>query len=266
MKHSSNFTQRALILQGGGALGAYEVGALQEFCQNLALEDNANSVRRKNQPMFDIVAGSSIGAVNAAILVDNVIHPKDENTNNSKIWCDAVDILDAFYAKISERGGNEHPMWWIDNVFLNSPIFENFWSFWENMKKFYIAQNKLFFDSPFTFDQKTAKDFVANSPIFDRFYFNLFPDTWGTPASGELARKYYSYLFSVFLGSPGVLSPAMTQPDMKFLDPFYFTHIFARFNNAPLAETMKNFCHLPLKIKTEKNDEKNSSKIISYLN
>jgi NTE family protein len=261
-KNSPNTTQRALILQGGGALGAYEVGALQEFCSSLALEDEINSDRRKNQPMFDIVAGSSIGAVNAAILVDNVIHPKDENAEKSKIWSDAVDTLDAFYAKISERGGNMHPMWWVDNVFLKNPIFDGFWPYWENIKTFYKTQNDLFFDSPFTFDKKVVKDFVANSPLLDRFYFNMFPDTWGVPASGELARKYYSYMFSVFLGSPGVLSPAMTQPDMKFLDPFYFTQVFARFNNAPLAETMKKFCHLPLKIKTEKNDEKTHPRLL----
>ena len=261
-KNSPNFTQRALILQGGGALGAYEVGALREFCHNLALEDNANSDRRENQPMFDIVAGSSIGAVNAAILVDNVIHPKDENADNSKIWGDAVDTLDAFYEKISERGGNMHPMWWVDNVFLKNPAFESFWSYWKNVKTFYKTQNDLFFNLPFSFDKKTIKDFVANSPFLDRFYFNLFPDTWGVPASSELARKYYSYLFSVFLGSPGVLSSAMTQPDMKFLDPFYFTHVFARFNNTPLAETMKKFCHLPLKIKTEKKNEKTQPRLL----
>lgn len=69
-------------------------------------------------------------------------------------------------------------------------------------------------------------------------------------------------MFSVFLGSPGILSPAMIQPDMKFLDPFSFIHVFARFNNAPLAETMKKFCHLPLKIKTEKNDEKTHPRLL----
>jgi len=90
----------------------------------------------------------------------------------------------------------------------------------------------------------------------------LFPDTWGIPASSELARKYYSYLFSVFLGSPGVLSPTMTQPDMKFLDPFSFTHVFARFNNAPLVETMKEFYHSTLKIKTKKDDEETYPRLL----
>ena len=256
MENASNFTQRALILQGGGALGAYEVGALQEFCSGLIMEDAKNPKRKENQPLFDIVAGASIGAVNAAILVDNIINPKDKNANDSKIWTDAVDTLHAFYTKISERGSNLHPMWWVDNVFLKNPIFDSFWEYWESIKKFYQTQNELFYSSTLTIDKKTVKDYVANSPLLGRFYFNLFPDTWGVPASGELARKYYSYLASTFLGSPGVLDPAMTQPDMKFLDPFYFTHIFARFNNTPLVETMKQFCTLPLKIKTEQKNEK----------
>ena len=262
MKKPIPSVQRALILQGGGALGAYEAGALREFCAGLAAEDASNSERIESQPMFNIVAGASIGAVNAAILVDNVINPKDGNTNNSKAWMDAVDALDAFYDKISERGGNMHPMWWVDNVFLKNPVFDSFWKYWESVKKFYTTQNELFYNSIFTVDKKTAKDKVANSPFLDRFYFNLFPDTWGVPASGELARKYYSYLFSVFLGSPGVLSPAMNQPDMKFLDPFYFTHVFARFNNAPLAETMKQFCKSPLQIKTKKSNEENQPRLL----
>ena len=262
MDTQPNFTQRALILQGGGALGAYEVGALQEFCSNLITEDGKNPKRRKNQPLFDIVAGASIGAVNAAILVDNVINPKDKDANNSKIWTDAIDVLRTFYAKISERGGNLHPMWWIDNVFLKNPIFDSFWEYWKSIKKFYQTQNELFYSSTSIVDKKTVKDYVANSPLLDRFYFNLFPDTWGVPASGELARRYYSYLASAFFGSPGVLSSAMTQPDMKFLDPFYFTHVFARFNNTPLVETMKQFCTLPLKIKTELKNEKNHPRLL----
>jgi predicted acylesterase/phospholipase RssA len=48
--------QNALVLQGGGALGAYELGVIQRL---LEVEDLS----------FDVVAGVSIGAVNAAVLV-----------------------------------------------------------------------------------------------------------------------------------------------------------------------------------------------------
>ena len=133
MENSDRPVQRALILQGGGALGAYEVGALKAFCSNLSIEDSHSD--RENRPMFDIVAGSSIGAVNAAILVDNVINPKNKNVSNSQIWKDAVDSLENFYKKISERGGTMNPMWWVDNVFLQNPLFQNFWPNWANTKK-----------------------------------------------------------------------------------------------------------------------------------
>ncbi|MGC2309949.1 MAG: patatin-like phospholipase family protein, partial [Nitrososphaeraceae archaeon] len=60
-------TQRALVLQGGGALGAYEAGVLKVLCKKLHEEDKEN--KREDSLLFDIVAGTSIGATNAAILV-----------------------------------------------------------------------------------------------------------------------------------------------------------------------------------------------------
>jgi NTE family protein len=50
------FPKRALVLQGGGALGAYQVGAFEALC-----------------PRFepDWVAGISIGAINAALIAGN---------------------------------------------------------------------------------------------------------------------------------------------------------------------------------------------------
>jgi NTE family protein len=51
--------QRALVLQGGGALGAYEVGVIKGLYEKLTQQDEENGHRR---PLFDIVAGTSIGA------------------------------------------------------------------------------------------------------------------------------------------------------------------------------------------------------------
>jgi NTE family protein len=56
--------QRALVLQGGGSLGAYEAGVVNVLYhwikKDLNPEDNEN--------IFDVIAGTSIGAINAAIL------------------------------------------------------------------------------------------------------------------------------------------------------------------------------------------------------
>ena len=57
---------RALILQGGGALGAYEAGVFRSLAEELTREDEKNG--EKDRPLFDIVAGSSIGAVNARFI------------------------------------------------------------------------------------------------------------------------------------------------------------------------------------------------------
>jgi NTE family protein len=85
--HNIPQKQRALVLQGGGALGAYEVGVLKVLCKKL-LESGGNDT--ENGPLFDIVAGSSMGAMNAAVLVSNVV-------NRHKSWKEAVQILEDFW-------------------------------------------------------------------------------------------------------------------------------------------------------------------------
>jgi NTE family protein len=63
--------ERALVLQGGGSLGAYEAGAYRALYDGLSKKD-ANE-RKKGKSTFDIVAGTSIGAINAAVLVSYVV-------------------------------------------------------------------------------------------------------------------------------------------------------------------------------------------------
>ena len=62
------------MLQGGGALGAYEAGALSILCECLSHEDKLNE--EKDGPLFDTIAGTSIGAMNAVVFVRNVVNRK----------------------------------------------------------------------------------------------------------------------------------------------------------------------------------------------
>ena len=64
--HNVPSKQRALILQGGGALGAYEAGAFKALCKMIPKIDDAKK-EETDRPLFDIVAGTSIGAINANI-------------------------------------------------------------------------------------------------------------------------------------------------------------------------------------------------------
>jgi NTE family protein len=72
-------TQRALILQGGGALGAYEAGVFKVLYDKLYEPGKA---------LFDIVAGTSIGALNAAILVSHVIRNNNSWENADRTLLD----------------------------------------------------------------------------------------------------------------------------------------------------------------------------------
>ena len=58
--------ERALVLQGGGSLGAYEAGAYKAIYEFLSGKDK--EIGEKGRPTFDIVAGTSIGAMNAPFL------------------------------------------------------------------------------------------------------------------------------------------------------------------------------------------------------
>jgi NTE family protein len=65
MSKNNNLTphkQRALVLGGGGSLGAYEVGALKTLCKKLR-EENSENTNKEDKLLFDIVAGTSIGAM-----------------------------------------------------------------------------------------------------------------------------------------------------------------------------------------------------------
>src|SRR5215831_7343920 len=80
-------TQRALVLQGGGALGAYEVGVIKVLYEKL-IEGKGNG--KKEGLLFDIVDGTSIGAMNAAVLISNIV-------NRNKTWKEAVQELENFW-------------------------------------------------------------------------------------------------------------------------------------------------------------------------
>jgi NTE family protein len=93
--------QRALVLQGGGALGAYEAGAYSTLYESLCKQigDNEN--------IFDIIAGTSIGAMNAAIIVSHVVENRRKNPSwtTLKCWEGSPEKLKGFW--IDEAKGDE---------------------------------------------------------------------------------------------------------------------------------------------------------------
>jgi NTE family protein len=58
----------AVVMSGGGSLGAYEAGAVLYTLQTLARE-------KKCEPRFHVFAGTSVGAINACFLAANADEP-----------------------------------------------------------------------------------------------------------------------------------------------------------------------------------------------
>jgi predicted acylesterase/phospholipase RssA len=127
--------QRALILQGGGALGAYESGVLSVLCKELAHE-------YREGPLFDIVAATSVGAMNAAVLVSNVV-------NRKKTWEEAAKELENFWTD-EGRGLSSTPgfsnLWWeqakMQKKFSASP---------EAARRYYSVKEYLKYGTPNVF-------------------------------------------------------------------------------------------------------------------
>jgi NTE family protein len=88
--------QRVFILQGGGALAAYEAGVFEALYEQLSKENT-------DRPLFDIIAGTSGGAINAALLVSYF--------RDNKTWKGAAERLSNYWRNISVDLSPEVHFW-----------------------------------------------------------------------------------------------------------------------------------------------------------
>jgi predicted acylesterase/phospholipase RssA len=88
--------QRVLILQGGGAIAAYEAGVFEALSEQLSKENT-------DRPLFDIIAGTSGGAINAALLVSYF--------RDNKTWKGAAERLSSYWRNISVDLSEEVDFW-----------------------------------------------------------------------------------------------------------------------------------------------------------
>ena len=109
---TSNDFQRALVFQGGGSLGAYEAGAYKAFYELASERDKI--IGREDKPLFDIVAGTSIGAMNASVLVSYV--------KEKKTWKGSAEWLIKFWEHLATEST-------VDKM----PGFTQWWDYWHSL-------------------------------------------------------------------------------------------------------------------------------------
>jgi predicted acylesterase/phospholipase RssA len=81
----------ALIFQCGGSLGAYEVGVYKALYQWLSEKDRRE--KKHKSSTFDIITGTSIGAINAAVLTSYVVENDTSEGSAEKLTNRILDLF-----------------------------------------------------------------------------------------------------------------------------------------------------------------------------
>jgi NTE family protein len=163
--NTTNRFQRALVFQGGGSLGAYEAGVYKATYELLSERDI--KLGREGKPLFHIVAGTSIGAMNAAVLVSYV--------KENKSWQGSADRLTEFWEYMATES-------FMDII----PGFNEWWNYWhyfnkdlassESARRYYGTKQFMLRGVPKVFGlSKTLEDKRFLDPVNTRYLYSNEP-------------------------------------------------------------------------------------------
>jgi hypothetical protein len=165
-------SSRALVLQGGGPLGAYEAGVFR------VLHDWF-SKQKSDKNFFDVIAGTSIGAINAAIITSYVKERRKKGFSVSESWKGSANKLENFWNYVSSDPQISY-MWsyhwinWKKKGGINSKIASE-----EAARRYYVTKEflwdgaervfsgpEIIYDEKF-FDQSNIGYRYSNKPLRD---------------------------------------------------------------------------------------------------
>jgi NTE family protein len=151
--------ERALVLQGGGSLGAYEAGAYKALYESLSKKDKSDG--KETSITFDIIAGTSIGAMNAAVLTSYVIE-------NGTYEGSAERLVD-FWKYLSK-----------ESIADTNPWFKSFWDYLHSVDKAIAtgeAARRYYSAKEFAITG-VPNVFSPPRPAHDNRFFDFLWNTW----------------------------------------------------------------------------------------
>jgi NTE family protein len=158
MRFMNSSINRALIFQGGGSLGAYEAGAYKAINEDLS--EYFRTEGRGNDPIFHIVSGTSIGAINAALLVSYV--------KENKTWEGSGERLVSFWDYLSTKSTVE-----------KIPYFTHYWDAWRRFDRRIASGEsaRRYFSTKEFILKGVPNVFVPKTPLLDNRFFDP-SNTW----------------------------------------------------------------------------------------
>ena len=162
--------ERALVLQGGGSLGAYEAGAYNALYGWLSKKDREDN--KEKSITFDIIAGTSIGAMNAAVLTSYVV---ENNTYEG-----SAERLVEFWRYLSKQ-----------SLVDTNPWFKTWWDILHSINSgFATAEAARRYYSAREFSISGVPNvFSPVNPMFDNKFLDLFGNTWYRFSNEPLKRS-----------------------------------------------------------------------------
>ncbi len=241
--------QRAIIFQGGVSLGAYEAGVYKALVEKLEEHDSKTDLKNQSRPLFDIVAGTSIGAMNGAIVVSDI--------KNQKSWKESADDLVKFWEE------QEYQWPTLADSFDTNPLYRGWWDIMHNTgkasKESVSTFTEIYADmNPYL---KEWTDFFMNSLFMDKdFLKDYFLDGWDVPATSEAARRYYSAKQFHTFGAPNVATGLLPWSVFgKFFDLTDKSNFVPRPDNKhfltnSLKKTLEQFVNTPIMTSKENRE------------
>jgi NTE family protein len=210
---------RALVFQGGGALGAYEAGTYQQVYRKASKESTDGR-------LFDIVAGTSIGAINSSVLVGHYLKNNSWKGSAEKLlefWEGLMcpTIADGLFHKNSLVRASWDYLRVFNHKIADAESARRFWSIFE-----------------FAFSPRGVTNMYKSIPYMGSKFLNPFTDflPWWrydyTPLRNYLS-KFIDFPIKTSLekGQPRLL---LTSVDIQdFTSPVIFDS-YEKLHNAPV--------------------------------
>jgi NTE family protein len=218
--------QRALVLQGGGALAAYEVGVygMLYFWRKKEIE---KKIGRNDDHIFDIISGTSGGAINGWIVTNHVLDKINQGYGVTDSWKGSFKKLLDFWDNISSSP--DFTKWGPYSMALEVESIPGFppyavWK-WTSDKKTWISRwNKEY--------EKTTKSVEKG-------------EAKNSMATAEAARRYYCSKEYLYSGADNVFLPLPREYDNRFFDDIFPpSNTWYRYSNQPLRASIEKFSSL----------------------